>query len=144
MANSTSPNLSTDLTSGSDSGGRGKTMINDTVVAKVVGIAALEVSGVHTLVGGPARALGRIRDALTTDVSQAISIEVDENRVAADITIDTEYPAPLQDVADRVRSAVIRAVEEQVGMEVTDVNVKVNDVHLPTDDTDEKPEERAQ
>jgi len=42
-----------------------------------------------------------------------------------------------------VRLGVIEAVETIVGLEVTEVNVTVNDVHLPTDDV-EAPEARVQ
>jgi uncharacterized alkaline shock family protein YloU len=113
----------------------GKTVINDGVVSKVAGIAAREARGVYALGGGAARAFGAIRDAInTTDLSQGISVEVGETQVAVDVTIVAEYPAPLQDVADGVRTAVIRAIETIVGMEVTEVNVTVNDVHLPSDD----------
>ncbi|TFC43087.1 Asp23/Gls24 family envelope stress response protein, partial [Cryobacterium sp. MDB1-18-1] len=79
-----------------------------------------------------------------TDVSQGISVEVGETQVAADVTIVAEYPVALQDVADRVRSAVIGAIEDLVGMDVTEVNVTINDVHLPSDDKDQKAEARVQ
>jgi uncharacterized alkaline shock family protein YloU len=144
MNNPTSPTLPPTSDSAT-AAGRGKTVINDAVVAKIAGIAAREVPGVHALGGGAARALGAIRDALnTTDVSQGISVEVGETQVAADVTIVAEYPMALQDVADRVRSAVIAAIEELIGMDVTEVNVTVNDVYLPTDDKDQKPEARVQ
>ncbi|WP_104170440.1 MULTISPECIES: Asp23/Gls24 family envelope stress response protein [unclassified Cryobacterium] len=145
MADLTRPTLSTAPNSASTTPGRGKTVINDAVVAKIAGIAAREVSGVHALGGGAARALGAIRDALnTSDVSQGINVEVGETQVAADVTIVAEYPVALQDVAERVRSAVIRVIEDLVGMEVTEVNVNINDVYLPADDKDEKSEARVQ
>ena len=145
MADLTTPTLSTASNSASATPGRGKTVINDAVVAKVAGIAAREVSGVHALGGGAARALGAIRDALnTSDVSQGIKVEVGETQVAADVTIVAEYPVALQDVAERVRSAVILVIEDLIGMEVTEVNVNITDVHLPTDDKDEKSEARVQ
>ena len=113
----------------------GKTVIDDSVVAKVAGIAAREVPGVFALGGGAARALGAIRSAVNnTDLSQGISVEVGEKQVAVDVIIVAEYPVSLQGVADKVRSAVITAVETLVGMEVTEVNVTVNDVHIPSDD----------
>ena len=113
----------------------GKTVINDGVVAKVAGIAAREARGVYALGGGAARAFGAIREAVAgTDQTQGISVEVGETQVAVDVTIVAEYPTPLQDVADGVRAGIIRAVETIVGMEVTEVNVTVNDVHLPSDD----------
>ena len=123
----------------------GKTVINDGVVSKVAGIAAREVAGVFALGGGAARALGAIRGAMnSTDLSQGISVEVGETQVAVDVTIVAEYPAPLQDVSDGVRANVIKAVESIVGMEVTEVNVTVNDVHLPSDDNSDEAEARVQ
>ena len=145
MADPTTPTLSTASNAASATPGRGKTVINDAVVAKVAGIAAREVSGVHALGGGAARALGAIRDALnTSDVSQGIKVEVGETQVAVDVTVVAEYPVALQDVAERVRSAVILVIEDLIGMEVTEVNVNITDVHLPTDDKDEKSEARVQ
>ena len=123
----------------------GKTTINDGVVSKVAGIAAREARGVYALGGGAARAFGAIREAVAgTDQSQGISVEVGETQVAVDVTIVAEYPLALQDVADGVRRNVIQAVETIVGLEVTEVNVTINDVHLPSDDKDEAAEARVQ
>ncbi|PKQ33902.1 Asp23/Gls24 family envelope stress response protein [Microbacterium sp. PI-1] len=120
----------------------GKTTIEDAVVAKIAGIAAREVAGVYALGGGAARMVGAIRDALnTTDLSQGISVEVGETQVAVDVTIVAEYPVSLQKVADEVRAAIHRAMVELVGMEVAEVNVTVNDVHIPSDDEDEGTQE---
>jgi uncharacterized alkaline shock family protein YloU len=38
----------------------GKTVISDGVIAKIAGIAAREVTGVHALGGGTVRALGKV------------------------------------------------------------------------------------
>jgi uncharacterized alkaline shock family protein YloU len=126
--------------------GAGKTVINDGVVAKIAGIAAREVPGVYGLGGGAARAFGAIRDAInTTDLSQGISVEVGEKQVAVDVTLSAEYPVALQDVADQVRAAVITAIETLVGMDVTEVNITVNDIHIPSvDDTPDTTEARVQ
>ena len=122
----------------------GKTVINDSVIAKVAGIAARESRGVFALGGGAARAFGAIREAVAgEDKSQGINVEVGETQVAVDVTIVAEYPAPLQDVSDGVRTAVIEAVESIVGMEVTEVNVTVNDVHIPSDDNSDEVEARV-
>lgn len=116
----------------------GRTTIADGVVAKVAGIAAREVSGVYALGGGGARALGAIRDAVNaTDLTQGVKVEVGETQAAADITIVVEYPSPIQEVAETVRSAVAGAITRLVGLEVVEVNVDVNDVHLPSDDADD-------
>lgn len=122
----------------------GRTTIAEGVVAKVAGIAAREVSGVHALGGGGARAFGAIRDAVNaTDLTQGVKVEVGETQAAADITIVVDYPAPIQEVADNVRSAVTAAITRLVGLQVVEVNVDVNDVHLPTDDADDDTESRV-
>lgn len=120
----------------------GKTTIEDAVVAKIAGIAAREVSGVYALGGGAARMVGAIRDALnTSDPSQGISVEVGETQVAVDVTIVAEYPVSLQKVAADVRGAIHRAMVELVGMDVAEVNVTVNDVHIPSDDEGDSAQE---
>ena len=125
--------------------GSGRTIIEDSVVAKIAGIAAREASGVYALGGGAARVVGAIRDALnTTDLTQGISVEVGETQVAVDVTIVAEYPAALQKVADDVRASIYRAMEDLVGMEVTEVNVTINDVHIPSEDDSEPQEARVQ
>ncbi|MGO2112161.1 MAG: Asp23/Gls24 family envelope stress response protein [Pseudoclavibacter sp.] len=113
----------------------GRTTIAEEVVAKVAGIAAREVSGVHALGGGGARALGAIRDAVkATDLTQGVKVEVGETQAAADITIVVDYPSPIYEVAENVRTAVTDAITRLVGLKVVEVNVDVNDVHLPGDD----------
>lgn len=122
----------------------GKTTINDAVVAKVAGIAAREVTGVYGLGGGAARAMGAILSVVnSTDLTQGIRVEVGETQAAVDISIIAEYPVPLQTVASGVRTAVINAIETLVGMQVTEVNVTVNDVHLPSDDNNASTGEEA-
>jgi uncharacterized alkaline shock family protein YloU len=127
-----------------DTDAAGKTVIADGVVAKVAGIAAREVAGVFALGGGGARAFGAIRDVINaTDLAQGVKVEVGETQAAADITIVVEYPAPIQEVANNVRAAVAGAITRLVGLEVVEVNVEVNDVHVPGDDTAENEESRV-
>lgn len=121
----------------------GKTVIVDPVIAKIAGIAASSVPGVHALGGGAARVIGSIREAVgAKDLGQGVSVEVGETQVAADITIVAEYPEQLQRVASDVRAAVADAITQLAGMEVAEINVTVVDVHIPGDE--EPVEERVQ
>lgn len=127
-----------------DGSSMGRTTIAEGVVAKVAGIAARQVSGVHALGGGGARAFGAIRDAVNaTDLTQGVRVEVGETQAAADITIVVDYPAPIQEVAENVRIAVTAAITRLVGLQVVKVNVDVNDVHLPSDDAENDTESRV-
>ncbi|MEC5179591.1 putative alkaline shock family protein YloU [Arthrobacter sp. CG_A4] len=124
--------------------GRGATTIADGVVAKIAGIATKDIPGVYALGGGAARMMGSLRDAVgQKDLTQGVSVEVGQTQVAVDITLVVEYPHPLQKVADDVRDAVFGAVEDLVGMEVTEVNVTITDIHIPSDDDEASDEEKA-
>jgi uncharacterized alkaline shock family protein YloU len=116
---------------------RGTTVINNSVVAKIAGLALRDVPGVHALGGGAARALGAIREALSsTDYSQGVSVQVGDSDVSVELSIVAEYPMPLQQVAEHARDAVIAAIETLVGLDVTEVNVTINDIHLPDEGTE--------
>lgn len=125
--------------------GHGKTTIADGVVAKVAGIAAGGVNGVYALGGGAARAVGALRNLTgNQSQSQGITVEVGEKQAAVDVVLVADYPRPLQQLADSVRNAVIEAVETIVGLEVAEVNVTINDVHMPEDDSDDDSQSRVQ
>lgn len=141
-----SPKSTARATRTADSGGddssalvtsQGKTTIADTVVAKIAGIAAREVSGVHALGGGTARAVGALRERIPggrTNHAQGVAVEVGERQAAVDLDLVVEYGVPITDLARGVRSNVISAIERMTGLEVVEVNVVVNDVHLPGDE----------
>ena len=127
----------------------GTTTIADTVVSKIAGIAAKEVVGVHALGGGGGRALGAIRERIPgarTNHSQGVSVEVGETEAAVDLDLVAEYGVSISDLADGIRRNVISAVERMTGLHVVEVNVTVNDVHLPQDDDQPAPpqEQRVQ
>ena len=116
---------------------QGKTTIADTVVSKVAGIAAREVSGVHDLGGGASRVVGALRERIPgsgTNLSQGVSVEVGEKQAAVDIDVVAEYGVSIADLAAGLRRNVIGAIQRMTGLEVTEVNVTVHDVHLASDD----------
>lgn len=117
----------------------GTTTIADGVVAKIAGIATREVAGVHDLGNAAGRAIGALRDRINqTDLTQGISVEVGDTQVAVDVTLVAEYPMNLQQVSDDVRQAVVDAIEGYVGREVSEVNVTITDVFIPSvDDADD-------
>ncbi|XAS68793.1 Asp23/Gls24 family envelope stress response protein [Micrococcaceae bacterium Sec5.7] len=120
----------TELTDGPVAG-NGRTVISETAVAKVAGIAARAVPGVYSLGSGSSRALGAIRDAVgNSDHAAGVHAEVGETQVAVDINLVASYGTPLHALANQVRAAVYRAVEELVGLQVIEVNVEINDVYV--------------
>lgn len=117
---------------------QGKTTIADTVVSKIAGLSAREVHGVYDLGGGASRIVGQLRDRIpgaTTNHAQGVSVEVGEKQAAVDIDIVAEYGVAIADLAGGIRRNVIAAIEKMTGLEVTEVNITVNDVHVD-DETD--------
>ncbi|RKS10480.1 putative alkaline shock family protein YloU [Nocardiopsis sp. Huas11] len=117
--------------------GSGRTQIADAVVAKIAGMAAREIGGVHAMGGGAARAVGAVREAMTggdSSVARGVAVEVGERQAAVDIDVVVEYGTAIQDMAAAVRRNVTSAVERMTGLEVTEINIKVGDIHLPDDD----------
>ncbi len=126
--------------------GRGDTTIDDGVVAKVAGIAAREVAGVHDLGGGAVRAIGAMtqRVGIGDERTQGVTVEVGEREAAVDLTIVVEYGEPIPRVAEALRENVIRRIEGLTGLSVTEVNIAVTDLHFPGDDVPAEPDRFVQ
>ncbi len=113
---------------------KGKTIISDGVVAKIAGLAAREVEGVHSLVAhhvgqavvGLARALSR-----QTNRDSGILVEVGEREAAVDVRLAADYGVNIPAVAAAVRNNVINRVESMTGLLVKEVNVAVVDLYFP-------------
>jgi uncharacterized alkaline shock family protein YloU len=118
---------------------QGRTTIAASVVQKIAGIAAREISGVYSMGGGVSRAFGALRERIPGGGTGAsnisgVQVEVGEKQAAIDLDIVVEYGASIVDLARAVRRNVITAVERMTGLEVIEVNISVNDIHLPDED----------
>ena len=119
---------------------QGKTTIAASVVQKIAGIAAREISGVHSMGGGLSRTFGALRERIPGGGTGAsniagVQVEVGEKQAAVDLDIVVEYGVSIVDLARAVRRNVITAVERMTGLEVIEVNIAVNDIHLPDAET---------
>lgn len=118
---------------------RGTTTIQSNVVSAIVGVAAGEVDGVDPSHGGSrlpgdsSPTVGEFFDSLTGGQSRTrgVSVEVGERQAAVDLTLNVVYGKPVAQVTEAVRRNVIRRVESLTGLEVTEVNITVNDVTFP-------------
>ena len=113
---------------------QGLTSIADAVVSKVAGIAAREVAGVHALGGGVGRALGAMTQRVGIGGDSGVSVEVGERETAVDLVVVVEYGESIPRVADGIRENVTRRIEGITGLDVTEVNIAVNDLWFPGDD----------
>jgi uncharacterized alkaline shock family protein YloU len=77
-------------------------------------------------------------------ITQGVTVEVGERQAAVDLDLVIEYGVAIPDLAVAVRGNVIAAVERMCGLEVTEVNLSIDDIHLPGDEEAEPAEPRVQ
>jgi uncharacterized alkaline shock family protein YloU len=110
---------------------RGATTIQDSVVSKVAGIAAQEVEGIR-MGSATTQTVGNIMSAVpgvgSQSESRGVSVEVGEVETAVDLSMSVEYGRTIHQIAETVRTNVIRRVESLVGLRVTEVNITVSDI----------------
>jgi len=119
------------------SSGEGVTTIKDSVIVKVAGLAVQEIPGVHALGSTPVRAIKAIVDTISNaEINPGVSIDIGDDGVAVDISLVAEYPVPLTELADQVRTSVAHAIEGLVGMSVSAVNVTITDIYVAEESGD--------
>ena len=113
----------------------GQISVADNVVQKIAGKACREMSGVHAMGTGGSRAFGSIRERIPgssgPNVAQGVGVEVGETEAAIDLDIVIEYGVSIADPGRRIQRNVKQSVELMTGLRVVEVNVAVDDVHLP-------------
>lgn len=102
-----------------EAGTRGNTTVSDAVVTKVVTMVAGEVDGVHRL------------DDEDSEVA------VDGRTAMIRISLVVEYGQAVTALAKHIRTDVIDAVEEGLGLDVASVDIHVGDIHVDDNATEE-------
>ena len=125
----------------------GKISVAQSVVQKIAGKACREVSGVHAMGTSGSRTFGAIKERIPgssgPNVAQGVGVEVGETEAAIDLDIVVEYGVSIADLGRSIQRNVKQAVERMTGLVVVEVNVSVDDVYLPTDDSDQQSESRV-
>jgi len=107
----------------------GQTVLAETVVETIAGVAAREVDGVFMLGRGAlSHALGRVTG--TADTTQGVVAEVGRKEVAIDLEMIVEYGYNIRSVCEQVRALVTERLEHMTGLTVKEINVHVKDVHF--------------
>ncbi|WP_432986514.1 Asp23/Gls24 family envelope stress response protein [Dactylosporangium sp. CA-233914] len=119
---------------------RGTTTIADEVVEKIAGIAARQVEGVYDLGGDVARVFAAVRDRIglgddeRETGNRGVSVRLEGRNATVRVTLVIEYGYVVYSVAEKVRTQVIGSVENLLGLEVTAVDIVVDDVHVEDKD----------
>ncbi|MCM3632160.1 MULTISPECIES: Asp23/Gls24 family envelope stress response protein [Paenibacillus] len=109
--------------------------ISDDVVATIAGLAALETPGIAAMSGGISEGLAKRLSG--KNVQKGVSVEVGQLEAAIDLRIIVHYGIPIQEVCRQLQLNVREQVSNMTGLQVVEVNVKVEGVAFK----EEEPEE---
>jgi uncharacterized alkaline shock family protein YloU len=117
----------------------GRTTVANVVVQKIAARAAREIGGVYDFGSGAGRTFGAITERIPGGravAGRGVTVEVGEKQAAIDLDIVVEYGVPIAQLAQSIRRNVMAAVEQITSLEVVEININVNDLHLPDDGDD--------
>lgn len=115
---------------------QGTTYVADEVVSVTAGLAAAEVEGVAGMSAGFAE--GIVQKLGRKNLSQGIKVDVGEEECAIDLYIIVKYGARIPEVSNKIREEVKKAVEESIGLKVTNINVHVQGISFAEEETAEE------
>jgi uncharacterized alkaline shock family protein YloU len=113
--------------------GHGKTVIADTVVAKIAAAAAREIEGVHELVavGAGATIAGFAGRLARTDIRvTGVNVEVGQREAAVDLNVTIDYGVNIPRLAEAVRQNIMDRVQGMTGLVVKEVNINAADLYF--------------
>src|SRR5918911_1215573 len=111
---------------------RGTTIISDTVVSSLAGMAAQEVEGVH-MGGGATRSASGVLGSITGSESKTsgISVEVGRTETAIDLKMGIEYNRNILQTVEEVRRRITDRVEALTGLRIKELNATITDITFP-------------
>ncbi|RXZ77042.1 Asp23/Gls24 family envelope stress response protein [Paenibacillaceae bacterium] len=104
----------------------GMIRISDDVVSTIAGLAALETPGISAMSGGISEGLAKRLSG--KNVQKGVTVEVGQLEAAIDLRIIVQYGIPIQEVCRVLQDNVREAVENMTGLNVVEVNIKVEGV----------------
>jgi uncharacterized alkaline shock family protein YloU len=106
---------------------RGQTTIAHDVLLTIARLSAVQTPGV----AGTSRLPAGVDRLFKRGIEDGVRIEVREQSVLVDLYLVLEPGRNLREVSRATQSAVRRAIEEMVGMDVLAVNIHVEDISDP-------------
>ena len=129
---------------GESSADRGSTTITDEVVEKIVEIAVRQIPGVYDLGGDVSLGFTAMRERAGRgetggDTDRGISVKLTGNTATVRIALVVEYGAVVRAVTEGVRENVVDALEGMLELQVTVVDIVVDDIHVDDEQFAESP-----
>lgn len=108
----------------------GKTTVAPDVLIQIARLAALDVSGVHSM----APVASVVNRLFQRGSAEGVRLEVEEDTVYTDLYVILESDVNIREVSRNIQHQVARAIQEMVGMQVGYVNIHVEDIFYKAQD----------
>jgi len=102
----------------------GLTTVAPSVLVRIAQLTAMSVPGVTRMAAVPAS----VDRLFRRGTGEGVQIEVEDNRMSAELYLALEHGADARKVGREVQQAVARAIEQMVGMEVGQINVHIEEI----------------
>lgn len=116
-----------------EQGSEGTIRIADDVVAVIAGLAATKTDGIASMSGGITE--GWAKRVSGRNVTRGVSVEVGQVETAIDLRVIVHYGVKINEVSRALQQNVKEAVETMTGLQVVEVNVKVEGVEIKDGET---------
>lgn len=111
--------------------------ISDEVVSVIAEIAASEIDGIVEIYPGVSGGLTQILTGKKPS-GKSVKVTVEDEDAIIDISLAVKYGVKIPEVVSQVQENVKRTVEAMTGLEVSAVNIYIQNLVLPK--KEEKPE----
>lgn len=103
----------------------GTVKISNFIIIKIAGLAALEVEGVHEVVGFNEDSISYTKQSSD---NKGIKMEIVDSKIFLELTLLIDENHNIPEVAKNVQAAIIDQVMTMTGLEVVEVNLIINGI----------------
>lgn len=114
---------------------QGNVTISENVIANIAKLATEEIDGVSKTVRTVTETF---TDIFSSKQSQGVKVNVDDNNIDLDISVELEYGVDIESVCIKIQKNVKNSIESMTNLVVNKVNVLVSGLN-----TDKNSKERA-
>jgi len=110
----------------------GKTTVATNVLLTIARLTALQVEGIsrmHQFPGGVNRIFQK------GDYGEGVHIKIEDDRIFADIHVVLKNDVNIREISRTIQNEVRRAFSDMVGMEVGRINVHIENIDYPSEQT---------
>ncbi|MFW5995878.1 MAG: Asp23/Gls24 family envelope stress response protein [Halanaerobiaceae bacterium] len=119
----------------------GTIKIANEVIEIIAKLAASEVDGVAGMSGSVVGGIAEMLKGKTKNLSKGVEVDAGEEKASVNLSVIVEYGTSIPDIAWQIQKKVKQAIENMTGLEVEEINVKVQGVQFKDEIIEEEEEE---